>query len=737
MERIQGVLTDVIFRNEENGYTVAEMETDDELWTVVGILPSAETGTFFELKGERRIHPKFGEQFAFTESMEIMPSTTAGIEAFLASGVLKGVGPKLAAQLVSEFGEDTLRIIEEEPGRLTEVSGIGKKKAAAIAESFAVRREFARVALFFQEYGISSAQALRLYQAYGTGAITMIMDNPYRLIDEVHGIGFRRADEIAAKIGIDPASPFRIQSGIRYYLMTAAGDGSTYMPKAALCEHVAELLELTREQVSNELAELAFAGDVQLDMINGEEAAYLYLYYAAEQKVCRNLTAIRSGKLRALTTDVESSIQMTESQAHMTLSEKQKDAVRRSAASGISIITGGPGTGKTTIINTLLNVFRESDFQIAIAAPTGRAAKRIQETSGFPAVTIHRLLEYAYVEGTGDMQFGRTEENPLEADVVIIDEASMVDLLLMKGLTDAISPGTRLILVGDSDQLPSVGAGNVLCDLIESGFVETSCLTEIYRQAAESMIVVNAHRINHGEYPTFSGKDTDFFFMERGNEMDMQQLILELVTRRLPAYYKGVDALSGIQVLSPTRKGTVGTMELNRALQAAFNPPEPGKAEKKFGEYVFRTGDKVMQIRNNYQLEWRIPGETQGGSGVFNGDVGFIAGIDTDGGTLTVKFDEEKYVQYDFSMLEELELAYAVTVHKSQGSEFPIVVMPISWFVPMLATRNLLYTAVTRGKQVVVLVGSRSRLNAMVDNDRTSLRYSGLAARLSDMMEFL
>ena len=737
MERIQGVLTEIIFRNDENGYTVAEMETDDELWTVVGILPSAESGTFFELKGERRIHPRFGEQFAFTESVEIMPSTAKGIEAFLASGVLKGVGPKLAAQLVSTFGEDTLRVIEEEPEKLLSVPGIGKKKAAAISETYAARREFARIALFFQEFGVSSAQALRLYRAYGEDSIRLIRENPYRLIDDVHGIGFRRADEIAAKLGIDPASPFRIRSGIRYYLQTAAGDGSTYMPKEMLCEQVCELLELTREQIADELAALAFDGVVQMDMVNGLEVAYLYVYYAAEQKVCRNIAAIRSGKLRALTTDVESSIQMTESLGGMTLSEKQKDAVRRSVASGISIITGGPGTGKTTIINTLLNVFRESDFRIAIAAPTGRAAKRIQETSGFPAVTIHRLLEYAYVEGTEDMQFNRTEDNPLEADVVIIDEASMVDLLLMKGLTDAISPGTRLIMVGDSDQLPSVGAGNVLCDMIESGFVETSRLTEIYRQAAESMIVVNAHRINHGEYPQFSGKDTDFFFMDRASEPEMQQLILDLVTRRLPAYYKDIDGLTDIQVLSPTRKGIVGTAELNAALQEAFNPPEPGKAERKFGDHVFRTGDKVMQIRNNYQLEWRIPGEAETGSGVFNGDVGFIAGIDTEDGILTVKFDEEKYVQYDFSMLEELELAYAVTVHKSQGSEFPIVVMPVTWFVPMLATRNLLYTAVTRGKRVVVLVGSRSRLNAMVDNDRTKLRYSGLAARLSNMMEFI
>lgn len=737
MERIQGILTEIIFYNEENGYTIAEMETDDDLLTVVGVLPASVSGTTYELKGEFKIHPRYGEQFAFTEATEIMPSSSAGIEAFLASGVIKGVGPKMAGLLVRTFGDDTLRIIEDEPDRLTEVSGIGKKTAKKIADSFSAHREFARVALFFQEFGITASQALKLYRAYGAGATTLIMENPYRLIDEVHGIGFRRADEIAEKIGLAPDSSFRIQSGIKYLLQYAVSDGNTYLPREFLCEQAAQLLDLTRAEVDEELITLAFEGSLHLDNVKGEEVVYLYAYYAAEQKVCLNVTSLRNASLKTLLTNIDTSIQMTEKETGLVLSDTQKAAVKRSVTSGISVITGGPGTGKTTIINTIINIFRESDFRVSIAAPTGRAAKRITETSGTPAVTIHRLLEYYYSEDSGDMLFGKTEEDPLEADAVIVDEASMIDLMLAKALTDAIRPGTRLILVGDSDQLPSVGAGNVLCDLIDCGMVPVSRLTEIYRQAQESMIIVNAHRINHGEYPQFTGGDSDFFFMERGNERDMQDLIVELVTRRLPAYYEGIDGLSDIQVLSPARKGIVGVAELNARLQDAFNPPDERKAEKRFGDHVFRTGDKVMQIKNNYQLEWRVAGEAQGGSGIFNGDVGFITGIDTEHGTLTVRFDEDKYVQYDNSQLEELELAYAVTVHKSQGSEFPIMVMPVTWFPPMLATRNLLYTAVTRGKRVVVLVGMKNRLAAMVDNDRTSLRYSGLAARLSNMMEFM
>lgn len=735
MERKQGVLTEIIFHNEENGYTIAEMETDDELITVVGYFAAPVKGSCYELKGEFKIHPRYGEQFAFTEAVETMPSSRTGIEAFLASGVIKGIGPKTATAIVSHFGEETLEIMERDPHRLSEVPGIGPKKAETIAESYAEHREFADVSLFFQGFGVSAMQALRLYKAYGRDAMDLIMENPYRLVQEVYGIGFRKADDIAEKMGISRESPFRIKSGIRYGLEYFISDGSTYMPQDVICEKVAELLELTRDQVHETMVEMAFTGDIQIDRIDGENVVYLYSYYAAEQKVCRNIASIARAQLKSLSVDIDKTIHMTEEATGITLSEKQKLAVRRSVTSGISVITGGPGTGKTTIINAVINVLEESDFKVAIAAPTGRAAKRITETSGHYASTIHRLLEYYYAEDSGEMRFGKTAEDPLEHDAVIVDEASMIDLLLMQGLTEAIRPGTRLILVGDSDQLPSVGAGNVLRDLIESGYVQATRLTEIYRQAEESMIVVNAHRINHGEYPEVNGKGSDFFFMERGSERAMQELIIELVSKRLPAYYDGIDPIRDIQVLSPTRKGAVGVNELNSILQQAFNPPREGLAEKKFGDHVFRTGDKVMQIRNNYQMEWKVPGE-QSGTGIFNGDVGFVRGIDNEYGIMTVVYDDEKYVEYDFSQLDEVELAYAVTVHKSQGSEFPLVVMPVTWFPPMLATRNLLYTAVTRGKQVVVLVGSRRRMEDMVDNNRIKLRYSGLRWRLEKMMEF-
>ena len=735
MERKQGVLTEIIFHNEENGYTIAEMETDDEQITVVGYFAAPVKGSCYELKGDFKIHPRYGEQFAFTEAVETMPSSRTGIEAFLASGVIKGIGPKTATAIVSHFGEETLEIMERDPHRLSEVPGIGPKKAETIAESYAEHREFADVSLFFQGFGVSAMQALRLYKAYGRDAMDLIMENPYRLVQEVYGIGFRKADDIAEKMGISRESPFRIKSGIRYGLEYFISDGSTYMPQDVICEKVAELLELTREQVHETMVEMAFTGDIQIDRIDGENVVYLYSYYAAEQKVCRNIASIARAQLKSLSVDIDKTIHMTEEATGITLSEKQKLAVRRSVTSGISVITGGPGTGKTTIINAVINVLEESDFKVAIAAPTGRAAKRITETSGHYASTIHRLLEYYYAEDSGEMRFGKTAEDPLDHDAVIVDEASMIDLLLMQGLTEAISPGTRLILVGDSDQLPSVGAGNVLRDLIESGYVQATRLTEIYRQAEESMIVVNAHRINHGEYPEVNGKGSDFFFMERGSERAMQELIIELVSKRLPAYYDGIDPIRDIQVLSPTRKGAVGVNELNSILQQAFNPPREGLAEKKFGDHVFRTGDKVMQIRNNYQMEWKVPGE-QSGTGIFNGDVGFVRGIDNEYGIMTVVYDDEKYVEYDFSQLDEVELAYAVTVHKSQGSEFPLVVMPVTWFPPMLATRNLLYTAVTRGKQVVVLVGSRRRMEDMVDNNRIKLRYSGLRWRLEKMMEF-
>lgn len=734
MEEKRGTITEIIFHNEENGYTIGVMETDDEMFTVVGCLPSCVKGTSYKLRGTFKVHPTYGEQFAFTEFEEVLPTGIAGIEGFLASGVIKGIGPKTAAAIVDQFGEHTFEIMEEEPEKLALVSGIGPKKAAVIAESFAAHREFAQVSMYFQEFGISADYALKLYKIYGADAVELVKENPYRLTSEVYGIGFRKADTIAHKMGFAEDSPFRIKSGIKYGLTFYASEGSTYVPQQELCEKVGNLLELSSELVYENLVEMAFEGEVNVDTIEGRPVVYLYAYYYAEKKICRNLAAIENASLKSLTVDVDSMIQMTERQSGIELSGTQRYAVRSAVTRSISVITGGPGTGKTTIINSIINILESSGMKVAISAPTGRAAKRITETSGHPAYTVHRLLEYYYSESDDSMHFGRTEENPLDYDAVIVDEASMLDLMLTQGLTDAVRPGTRLILVGDVDQLPSVGAGNVLRDIIESEYVHTVMLKDIFRQAEESMIVVNAHRINQGEKPYVNSRDKDFFFMERQKENQMVDLIVELVTGRLAAYYEGIDSVRDIQVLTPVKKGVLGSIALNKALQDTLNPPSEEKDEKRFGERVFRVGDKVMQIKNNYQIGWRKRRDFSEGEGIFNGDVGYIESIDREYNTMTVVFDEDRVVQYEFSMLDELELAYAVTVHKSQGSEFPIVVMPVSWFPPVLATRNLLYTAVTRGKKVVVLVGMENRMNAMIENNRIAMRYSGLKYRLRKIM---
>lgn len=735
MEEKQGTISEIIFYNEENGYTIAVMETEDEYFTVVGCLPSCIKGASYRLRGSFRVHSTYGEQFAFSEFEEILPTGLSGIENFLASGIIRGIGPKTAAAIVDVFGEETLAVMEESPEKLARVSGIGAKKAELIGESYAAHREFAGVSMYFQKFGISAEYALKLYKNYGKDAPELIRENPYRLVEEVSGIGFHKADRIAEKMGIDPESSFRIKSGIKYGLLYYAGEGSTYVPQQELCEKVCAMLDVSSELIYENLVEMAFEGEVQLDTLKGQTVVYLYAYYFAEQRVCRNIAGLVHASLKSLSVDIDSMIKMTCGQTGITLSEQQSEAVKSSLTGGVSVITGGPGTGKTTIINTLINIFEQSGFKTAIAAPTGRAAKRITETSGHYASTVHRLLEYYHAADEDTMRFGKNSEDPLDYDVVIVDEASMIDLMLMQGLTDALKEGTQLILVGDYDQLPSVGAGNVLRDLIESEYVHTVMLTEIFRQARESMIVVNAHRINQGEYPFLNGRDKDFFFMERSSEKQIEELLVQLITARLPAYYEGIVPVRDIQLLTPVRKGALGSIALNKVLQQALNPPREDLAERKFGERIFRENDKVMQIKNNYEMGWKKRRDFSEGQGIFNGDVGFIEKIDKEYNQMTVIFDEDKYVTYDFAQLDELELAYAITVHKSQGSEFPIVVMPISWFPPILATRNLLYTAVTRGKQVVVLAGSQQKMHAMIDNNRIQMRYSGLRWRLSELLE--
>ena len=735
LEEKQGTIAEIIFHNSENGYTVAIFETETDAFTAVGNLPAVTAGRSYILQGEFTTHPVYGEQFSIKSFEEVMPSTEDGIREFLASEAMKGIGRKTAAAIVSVFGTDTLRVIEEEPHRLTDVPGIGKKTAERISLAFGKHREFASIVLYLQQFGINAEYAMKLYRVYGSGTIEAVKENPYRLVEDIFGVGFKKADKIADRMGVARDDEFRIKSGVKFTLSYFAGEGNTFLPQDMLCEKAGQLLDLPIELIEEQLIDMAFEGDIYIEKLDGRNAVFLAAYYLAEQNVCKCLSAINDAQLKPVAGGIDSLISRTENATGIYLSENQKHAVKTSLQMGVSIITGGPGTGKTTIINTIINILEESGLKTAIAAPTGRAAKRITETSGHYASTIHRLLEYYFSESENMMRFGKTKEDPLDYDAVIVDEASMIDLILMNGLVSAIRPGTRLVIVGDADQLPSVGAGNVLRDMISSEYIYSTKLTEIFRQAKESMIVVNAHRINHGEYPDCNAKGKDFFLLRRSAEKEMLETIKTLCLKRLPDYYSDISPTADIQVLTPVRKGLLGSINLNRELQDVLNPPCAELEEKQFGDRIFREGDKVMQIKNNYQMTWKNLEDFTEGEGVFNGDVGVIHHVDREFNEVTVVYDEVRYVTYNFNQLDELELAYAITVHKSQGSEFPIVIMPVSWFPPVLATRNLLYTGVTRGKRAVVLVGSENKLDAMVDNDRINERFSGLGARLSRIME--
>ena len=735
LEEKQGTIAEIIFHNSENGYTVAIFETETDAFTAVGNLPAVTAGRNYILQGEFTTHPVYGEQFSIKSFEEVMPSTEDGIREFLASEAMKGIGRKTAAAIVSVFGTDTLRVIEEEPHRLTDVPGIGKKTAERISLAFGKHREFASIVLYLQQFGINAEYAMKLNRVYGSGTIEAVKENPYRLVEDIFGVGFKKADKIADRMGVARDDEFRIKSGVKFTLSYFAGEGNTFLPQDMLCEKAGQLLDLPIELIEEQLIDMAFEGDIYIEKLDGRNAVFLAAYYLAEQNVCKCLSAISDAQLKPVAGGIDSLISRTENATGIYLSENQKHAVKTSLQMGVSIITGGPGTGKTTIINTIINILEESGLKTAIAAPTGRAAKRITETSGHYASTIHRLLEYYFSESENMMRFGKTKEDPLDYDAVIVDEASMIDLILMNGLVSAIRPGTRLVIVGDADQLPSVGAGNVLRDMISSEYIYSTKLTEIFRQAKESMIVVNAHRINHGEYPDCNAKGKDFFLLRRSAEKEMLETIKTLCLKRLPDYYSDISPTADIQVLTPVRKGLLGSINLNRELQDVLNPPCAELEEKQFGDRIFREGDKVMQIKNNYQMTWKNLEDFTEGEGVFNGDVGVIHRVDREFNEVTVVYDEVRYVTYNFNQLDELELAYAITVHKSQGSEFPIVIMPVSWFPPVLATRNLLYTGVTRGKRAVVLVGSENKLDAMVDNGRINERFSGLGVRLSRIME--
>lgn len=732
---LEGMVEEIIFRNELNSYTVAILDTSDGKATIVGYVPFINIGETVRAEGDWIYHPTYGEQLEIVNISVVTPSTINGIEKYLSSGLIPYIGPKTAKRIVERFGLDSLDIIQYNPEKLKEIDGIGDKKLQKIVEAFEEQGELRDIMVFLQQYDITPNYGIRIYKKYGKDTINIISENPYKLSEDIFGIGFKTADKIARNMGIDINSPYRIEGGIRYTLMKYAGAGHSYVPKDELIQSASELLGLEEDLVEGSLRDLALKGTIHISTIEEEVLIYYTPFHIAENNVSRKLVEISRVELKDLEMDVEKAIRTIEGEDGIQFAEKQIEAIKESMENGMVVITGGPGTGKTTTINAIIKIFEDEGFKVNLAAPTGRAAKRMTETTGREAKTIHRLLEYSFME-EDMMAFGLNEDSPLDTDLLIIDEASMIDILLMNNLLKAIVPGTRLILVGDVDQLPSVGAGNVLKDIIDSGVVKVVELDQIFRQAEESMIVVNAHRINKGEYPYLNEKEKDFYFIREDNPKIIADTIIDLCKDRLPNYY-GVDPLKDIQILSPMKKGDVGTNALNKYLQEALNPKYFNKKEKTIGEELFRVGDKVMQIKNNYSTEWEIIKDgilQEKGEGVFNGDLGFILDIDDDNRIMKILFDDEKEVEYNFNQLDELKLSYATTVHKSQGSEFQVVVMPIYWGPPMLLTRNLLYTAITRAKKLVVLVGEERYLRSMIRNNRIAKRYSSLDYKIRSVM---
>lgn len=731
---IEGIVEEIIFRNETNGYTVGRLNTSDGDITIVGYAPFINIEENVSLEGDLIFHDKYGEQFSFTSIKTVLPSTLKGIENYLSSGLIPSIGPKTAKKIVDRFGLDSLDIIQYNPERLKEVEGIGDKKLKRIVEAYDEQREIRDIMVYLQQYDISINNGIKIYKKYGTETIKVVSENPYRLSEDVHGIGFKTADNIAKKMGVNPDSPYRIEAGLKFVMMECASEGHCYLPKEELINKTSKLLDADVEKLEDGVRELALKNNFYLINKDNQIDVYYAPYHLAENNVARKVVDLAGVDFDELDIDIDKEIENIEIESNITFADKQKLAIKESLENGMMVITGGPGTGKTTIINAIITICDNLSLEVVLAAPTGRAAKRMSETTGKEAKTIHRLLEMSFIEE--ELGFTRDEESPIEADLVIIDEASMIDILLMNNLLKAINPGTRLILVGDVDQLPSVGPGNVLKDIISSGSIKVVVLDEIFRQAEESMIIVNAHRINKGLGPILNEKNKDFFFISQNNSNFILQTLMDLIKTRLPQFY-GFDSQKDIQILTPMKKGELGIISLNKEIQQILNPKSKGRNEKQVGSEIFRVGDKVMQIKNNYKLEWKILHsgiEIDKGEGVFNGDIGYIIDIDNEEGILKVIFDEEKEVEYDFKQLDELRLAYATTVHKSQGSEFPVVIMPISSGPPMLLTRNLLYTAITRARSLVVLVGEERYMYMMIKNNLIAKRYSSLDRKIKEYL---
>lgn len=727
---INGIIDNIVYSNPDNGYAICEIDSKEEgQFYAVGYMPSITEGENAELTGSWTMHPEYGEQFKVELYRTIMPSDETAIIKYLASGVIKGVREATAKKLFAEFGSDVFNVMSTEPDKLSRIKGISKDKAEIICKSFNEQRSVQNIIMFLQQYNISPNLAVKINKVFGAEAITRIKENPYSLASAFDGITFRTADSIAFSLGIPKNSPTRISCGIIYFLKDAAyANGHTCMPKSLLTEHAVYELQVSETEVQNALSELIASRDIIIDKTDGTDMCYLYSYYHDEIYISQRLSLMAYTKNKYAISEerAEDEIDAFENEEEIQLAPEQRNAVVTALSGGCMVLTGGPGTGKTTTINTIIKLLENLKLKVALAAPTGRAAKRMTQITGKEAKTIHRLLG-AQVMGNGHVLV-HDEDNPLNDDVIILDEVSMIDTPLMASFLRAVKRGGRVIFSGDSDQLPSVGAGNVLHDIIESGTIPIIKLTHIFRQSEESLIIVNAHKINNGELPEINDRTKDFFFMRRSNPESAVDTILDLYKTRLPKTYS-LNPITDIQVLTPMKKGITGTIELNRALQNSINPPKDTRAEYKYGQRIFREGDKVMQTKNNYDMPY-VEESGEKGSGIYNGDMGIINSIHNTDKYMVITFDEGKTIEYPFSNLDELDLAYAITVHKSQGSEFPFVIMPVCSYIPMLMSRNLFYTAITRAKSMVVLVGSEKTIANMTNNNSYTKRFTGLNERL-------
>ena len=727
IEKLEGSVEQIVFCNDDNGYTVCDMALEDDIVTVCGIMPMLCEGDRLCVYGKWVHSAKYGRQFSVEQYERVMPADVASMLRYLSSRAIKGIGPKTAAKIIEEFGEDSFDVIENHPEWLANIKGISTKVALAASESFKEQAGIRSAMMFFREY-FGASTTVRIYKKWGSSSVDIAKKNPYRLCNEIEGIGFERADALANSLGLQNDNFDRIMSGLSYVLIKSASyNGHVCLPREKLCEAGAELLEVSAEEADRAISELIRMGRFKYVLQGEAQMIYLAEAYDEEKYVAEKLTLLDKMCATVDVSDIDRFIEREEAKAGIEYASLQKKAISDALRYGVMVLTGGPGTGKTTVVRALIHIFDSMGYEIALAAPTGRAAKRMSEATAMEAKTIHRLLEMSY-DLEGRSVFNRNEFDLLDEQIIIVDEASMIDSSLMCALLKAIKPGARLIIIGDSDQLPSVGAGNVLRDIIESGRFATVRLCEIFRQAQESLIVTNAHAINRGEMPNLAVKDKDFFFLRRDRDRDIAATVVDLCKNRLPRAY-GNMARNGLQVICASRKGEAGTENLNVLLQQALNPRERGKSEHSFRERIFREGDRVMQTRNNYDIAWTREYDGKEGNGIFNGDIGIIESIEVAEREMTVIFDDRRVV-YDFSLLEDLEHAYAITVHKSQGSEYPMVVMPMCTASQMLHTRNLFYTAVTRAQSMVILVGREDIIKEMVENNRRSMRYTGLCHRL-------